>query len=349
MAWCLHLSARSAMLVTARFLACYALEATLSVSGQGLTASNVALVINAADPVSVATGRYYAQRRGIPSSHVASVSFGYRRGYLSAVEFAAIKAAVDAQVPANIQAYVLTWVRPYRVECMSITTAFAFGFDRAFCASGCASTRLSPYFDADAEQPFTALGVRPAMSIAGNTSAETRALIDRGIASDGSQPGGTAYFVISNDDRRNVRALEYPDAISQALGRIKFQLLRTDAVRNKQDVLFYFVGESQVAAIDSNSFVPGAIADHLTSFGGVLDSEHQMSSLRWLQAGATGSFGTVVEPCNFNAKFPNPAVLLRHYMAGETLMEAYWKSVAMPGQGLFIGEPLASPFSKRPH
>jgi hypothetical protein len=35
---------------------------------------------------------------------------------------------------------------------------------------------------------------------------------------------------------------------------------------------------------------------------------------------------------------------LRHYLAGETLIESYWKSVEMPGQGVFIGEPLARPY-----
>jgi hypothetical protein len=32
------------------------------------------------------------------------------------------------------------------------------------------------------------------------------------------------------------------------------------------------------------------------------------------------------------------------YLGGETLIEAYWKSVRMPGQGVFVGEPLARPF-----
>jgi hypothetical protein len=40
-------------------------------------------------------------------------------------------------------------------------------------------------------------------------------------------------------------------------------------------------------------------------------------------------------------------VFFDHYLRGETLLEAYWKSVAMPGQGLFIGEPLARPYAKR--
>ena len=35
---------------------------------------------------------------------------------------------------------------------------------------------------------------------------------------------------------------------------------------------------------------------------------------------------------------------MKHYLNGETLIEAYWKSVKMPGQGLFVGEPLASPY-----
>jgi hypothetical protein len=38
---------------------------------------------------------------------------------------------------------------------------------------------------------------------------------------------------------------------------------------------------------------------------------------------------------------------MRYYLRGSTLIEAYWKAVAMPGQGLFIGEPLAAPFGRQ--
>jgi hypothetical protein len=34
-----------------------------------------------------------------------------------------------------------------------------------------------------------------------------------------------------------------------------------------------------------------------------------------------------------------------HYSTGATALEAYWKSVAWPGEGVFIGEPLARPFA----
>jgi hypothetical protein len=40
-----------------------------------------------------------------------------------------------------------------------------------------------------------------------------------------------------------------------------------------------------------------------------------------------------------------PAIAIFHYLSGTTAIEAYWKSVAWPGEGIFIGEPLARPFA----
>jgi uncharacterized protein (TIGR03790 family) len=122
-------------------------------------------------------------------------------------------------------------------------------------------------------------------------------------------------------------------------------VVRRNTLKYRNDVMFYFTGLAKVRDITSNHFLPGAIADHLTSSGGKLTGSSQMSSLRWLEAGATGSFGTVVEPCAIVQKFPRPDIVINHYLDGETLIESYWKSVEMPGQGVFIGEPLATPFS----
>ncbi len=111
--------------------------------------------------------------------------------------------------------------------------------------------------------------------------------------------------------------------------------------------MFYFTGMAKIKKIRTNHFVPGAVADHLTSKGGMLTGSSQMNSMRWLEAGATGSYGAVIEPCNFVQKFPNPGIMMYNYIRGNTLIEAYWKSVAWPGQGIFIGEPLAKPFASR--
>jgi uncharacterized protein (TIGR03790 family) len=94
-------------------------------------------------------------------------------------------------------------------------------------------------------------------------------------------------------------------------------------------------------------FRPGALADHLTSGGGVLGGGTQMPALSWIAQGATASYGAVSEPCNYLEKFPDVKIMFEHYLRGETALEAYWKSVAMPGQGLFIGEPLSRPFAAR--
>jgi uncharacterized protein (TIGR03790 family) len=99
----------------------------------------------------------------------------------------------------------------------------------------------------------------------------------------------------------------------------------------------------------TDAWALGAVADHLTSFGGVLDQDTgQSPALNWIASGATASYGTVSEPCNHPQKFPNPQMLLLHYLQGTTVLEAYWKSVAWPRQGVFIGEPLAAPFAARP-
>jgi uncharacterized protein (TIGR03790 family) len=313
-----------------------------------LHAADLGVVINLDDPLSEAIGHYYIAQRQIPPGNVARVHFDAARDELPVAEFTAIKTQVEAQVGARVQAYALTWARPYRVGCMSITSAFAFGVDPKYCAPGCSSTKLNPYFNAPSSRPYDDLHIRPAMAIAANDFSTARKLIDRGVQSDAMFPQGSGYFVTTNDVARNARIEQYPQAAADSAGRLNVQLVQGAQIKGRPDVLFYFIGAVAVPDLDSNRFMPGAIADHLTSFGGMLTDSHQMSSLRWIEAGATGSYGTVVEPCAFPTKFADIRVLVRRYLAGETLIEAYWKSVAMPGQGIFIGEPLAAPFRARP-
>jgi uncharacterized protein (TIGR03790 family) len=184
------------------------------------------------------------------------------------------------------------------------------------------------------------------MLLAGQSVTEGKALIDRGVAADATFPRGTAYLLSTSDRARNARAAGYP-LLDTLKPRVRVERLDADELRDRRDVLFYFTGLPWVAGLETLRFRPGAIADHLTSTGGILTGHGQMSALRWLEAGATASYGAVMEPCNFTTKFPRPAVAIARYTRGETLLEAYWKSVAMPGQGVFVGEPLAAPFRAR--
>ena len=323
----------------------FCLGALSSFSAHALDRTQLAVIVNTQDPLSVRIGEYYAQRRNISFQNYIRVSFPSGASVMTREAFALLKAEVDKKTRPGIQAYALTWAAPYRVDCMSITTAFAFGFDPAFCATACTATRISPYFNSRVRLPFKQLGLRPTMSIAATSFEQAKALIDRGVASDGSHPAGTAYLLSTSDGARNVRAGLYPQAAKVMQGRVQVRQLTQDTLIGQSDVLFYFTGLVKVDGLETLTFVPGAIADHLTSSGGMLTDSGQMSALRWLEAGATGSFGAVVEPCNLVQKFPVPVVVALHYLAGETLIEAYWKSVQMPGQGIFIGEPLANPFS----
>ena len=310
----------------------------------GLRADDLALIVNDADPLSVEIGRYYAGRRGIPEARVIHVSFPAGQVSMSAADFERVRQELQARVPAEVQAYALAWTLPYRVECMSVTSAFAFGFDRDYCAEPCHPTRPSGYFDSPSNAPFKDHGLRPAMLLAGKDVASVKALIDRGVRSDNRWPSGKAYLLSTSDRKRNVRAQTY-DVARRALGAAyPIERLFADAIEGKPDVMFHFTGVQRVSGITTNQFVDGAIADHLTSLGGMLTDSSQTSALEWLTAGATGSYGTTVEPCNYQEKFPDIAVVMGHYLGGETLIEAYWKSVRMPGQGVFIGEPLARPF-----
>ncbi|NWG40119.1 MAG: TIGR03790 family protein [Hydrogenophilaceae bacterium] len=310
----------------------------------GLTANQLGVIVNDEDPDSVAIARYYVSKRKIPKSNMIHVRFKPGRSTMTYQEFARIKREVDLASTDEIQAYALTWTQPYRVDCMSITSAFAFGFDPAYCASGCKPTRPSPYFNSNSSQPYTTHKIRPAMSLAAGSVNQAIRLIDRGIAADGKNPNGTAYLVSTRDSARNVRAKGYENTRDMLRKLIPAEIVKADSIQNKRDVMFYFTGLTHVPHLETNTYLPGAIADHLTSAGGALLENGQMSILKWIDAGATGSYGAVIEPCNFPEKFPVPALAMAHYLQGETLIESYWKSVQMPGQGIFVGEPLARPF-----
>jgi uncharacterized protein (TIGR03790 family) len=310
-----------------------------------LSAADLAVLVNDRDPLSVQIAAYYQKKRAIPATQIIHLAFDATKHQLSRSEFATLKAQVDSKVPKNVQALVLTWLQPFRVECMSITTAFAVGFDEGFCASGCKETKRSPYFSSDSSKPYNDFKWRPTMTLAGKNFADVKQLIDRGVAADYTHPQGSAYLLKTSDNARSSRAALFPMIADAFKGMWPVDYLQQDSIEGKKDVMFYFTGLMHVPKIEKNTYLPGAVADHLTSTGGVLTGSGQMDILQWIKAGATASYGAVVEPCNFPYKFPHPGVLMEYYLRGNSLIEAYWKSVLEPGQGIFVGEPLAKPFA----
>jgi len=317
-----------------------------------LTARELGLVINTNDPYSVAVGEFYRAARQLTEAQVLRVELP-RRAELTLDEFEALQARIKAFFGPDIQALALAWVEPFAVSCNSITGALALGYDSDLCWKSCAPSRPSRYFNSASAHPYTDLQMRPSMLLAAKDVAMAEAMIRRGVASDHTlglrgAPDVNAHYLITADKARSARAPLFP-----APGRVKgfgvdIYVEEAEVLEGAERLLLYETGKVKVDKLDTLRWVPGGLGDHLTSFGGRLDGKYgQMSALEWIASGATGSYGTVSEPCSHPQKFPHPQIVLMHYVQGATLIEAYWKSVAWPQQGLFIGEPLAAPFPLR--
>jgi uncharacterized protein (TIGR03790 family) len=325
---------------------------SLLVPRSSIIPSDVAVLINDGDGQSIVAGQYFQLRHTIPDANMIHVSLPKGANYaISAQEFSAVKAQVDAQLGTNIQAYVITWTQPYMVfggpeGAVGITSAFTYGYDRA-------AARPPHYFNSATYQPYTDFHIRPAMMLAGYTPQEIVSLIDRGALAQHILPTGDGYFIRTTDARRSdPRYADFRAVVGEwnHQNGLKMAFVDNSAgtgrdyIQNTPHVLFYETGLEQVPAINTNQYVPGALADHLTSFGGDLLASSQMSILDWIRAGATASYGTVTEPTANPFKFPQAAVLVSQYFYGNTALEAYNKSVLVPYQGVFVGEPLARPF-----
>lgn len=335
---------RAALIVSIPLLAGCGAASAQFVSTGSLKPSQLAIVINDAEPNSVAIGDYYRRRRDIPAANVVHVKIPDKPHKLDPEQFARLKEEIDAHLGPDIQAVLMVWTAPYAVDCNSITSAYSVGFDAGQCSKTCAAGKPNAYFNSSSARPYSDLGTRISMLMPTESVAQSKALIDRGVSSGFRIAPASAYYLVTSEAARNSRAGFFPPSGTIGARRLTTKTLKSDALEGAKDIIIYQTGMAQVAKLETLKFLPGALADHLTSFGGDLLGDGQMSSLRWLEAGATASYGSVSEPCNFWQKFPNPGVLLKHYVQGNSAIEAYWKSVAWPTQGVFIGEPLAAPY-----
>lgn len=316
-----------------------------------LTVKDIGLVINTEDPYSVAVGDYYIKARGLKDSQVLRVSFPVR-WTLIPEELKKLRGQIDDFFGDRVQALALAWRMPYAMECNSITAAISVGFDPSLCKLTCQPSKPTRYFGSASTRPYKDFGIRLSMLLAASNVNEAKAMIDRGVKSDGTlalkgAPGANVHFVTTSDVHRNVRKYFFPPEGMMPGANVKIHLDETEAIKNKSRVLMYLTGAAQVDYLDTISFLPGALGDHLTSFGGIIDQPHgQMTVFSWVGAGITATYGTTSEPCAHWQKFPHPQALLQFYVQGATAIESYWKSVMWPQQGLFVGEPLASPFSR---
>jgi hypothetical protein len=185
----------------------------------------------------------------------------------------------------------------------------------------------------------------------GNTLAEIYDLVDRSVGADGSRPTGTFYFMNNTQSAaRNVRAPTYPAALGKladagAVGEIIDGTLPT----GRHDALGIMSGFASKDVAGANmTLIPGAFCDHLTSFAATFDTSSQTKVAEWIVKGASGSVGTIQEPCNITGKFPKAnqhATYAKGFSLGEMALRGLRN---VPFQGLIYGDPLTRPWAYIP-
>lgn len=344
--------------------------AGLFAGGSGL---NVVVVVNQNSTNSVQLGNYYCERRCVPPQNLLRINWTGGNTSWSRSDFETsllnpLVSMLSSRGLTNQADYVvLSMDIPYQVTAAdginSTTAALFYGFKTDDCTSDCPAGIPGCNLPAASSNAYAASeGIfRQTPPIAAGSNswlvtmltssnlAQAQAIIDRSVASDGAFPTQTVWLAKSTDVFRNIRYLEFDNTIFDARLAGDFFIQRTNLASpyGLTNLLGYQTGLYQFNIL-SNVFVPGAIADSLTSYGGLIYQPNDHTTLLvFLNAGACGSYGTITEPCAYLQKFPSPQVYF-YQARGFSLAECYYQSLVNPYQGLIVGEPLAAPFARPP-
>lgn len=319
---------------------------------------NILIIASHKSPEGMAVANYYAERRGIPKEQIARIPLppleafdpeSFQKHCLDVVE----KHIQDQRLGDRILVWVTTAGCPPVLKDNSASGMIHFGGyepTRAGVAQPGTFERKNEYFDRGVGFRRSAEATKGGylhMHLDAGSLQATKELIDRSIQADGSHPDGTVYLMDGVGPRSSRKdTIPLAEKLLKVLGR-KVQHRPGAMPAGAEDVIGLYTGEKALQ-VRSCKYLPGALADHLTSFGGRLTVYRgQTPASDFLRAGCSATYGTVVEPYNYPAKFPT-AQLHVYYALGFTAVESYWMSVFWPQQGLFLGDPLTRPFLGSP-
>ena len=341
--------------------------------GSGL---NVAIIINQDSTNSIQLGNYYREKRNIPPQNVFRIYWPGGNVNWSLSDYNTVllnpflSALASRQLTNQIDYVVLSMDIPYRIDGDNsgfsengTTSALFYGF-MADDGPPCNIATNSDNRYANSEDIFRQTPPISASSnswlvtmITQSSLALAKQIIDQGILGDSTFPTNTVWLDKSDDIARNVRFTAFDNAIFNTRLHGNYSMMRTNMViqvTNFYTGVINLPGPTlgcQIGAynyqIQTTPFiVPGGFADNLDSFSGeIFENSGETSILPFLTAGASGSYGTVIEPCNYLEKFPDPQDYF-FQSRGFSLAECYYMSLINPYQGLVVGEPLSAPFAQ---
>jgi len=342
----------------------------------------VLLLANRNSPVSLALAHDYAALRHIPDSNVVPLDLPAPPPLeITASEFNRLiwEPARRAARERGLDDHILAWV--YSVDFpILITAAPALSIEGLTFLKGKlppgdlvnSGTYASPLFagpDTHASRGFPpqSFDVQHAwlgkdmpvpsmmlgfMGKGGNTLGEIMACLTNGVRADRTMPDGAVYMITNADVRSLCRQWEFAPT-ARELNTLGIPAIITNAYPVDTattggvpiGVMGLMTGAADIPEVAAGRFhfLPGALADHLTSFGAAFGNTAQTKITAWIKAGATASAGTVVEPMSIWQKFPHARVFA-HPVAGCTLIESFYQAIRCPLQILIIGEPLSAPW-----
>ncbi len=340
-----------------------ALTFKLQAGGSGM---NTVVVVNQTSSNSCELGNYFCERRQVPPQNVLYINWPGGNTSWTSNDFQTtlvtplLNMLTASQLTNQIDYVVLSMDIPFQTSFGSVvngTTSALFygsrqgdgtdplGVTNSYAASEAVFRQATPV-GAPGYSFLTTM-------ITANSLAQAEALVDQGVASDGQFPQQPVVLAKSSDTTRNIRYLNtgpdtgFDNAIFNVdiLGVSSIFRTNTDSISGQTGLLGYETGLAQLT-LTPGTFVPGAIGDSLTSFGGIIfGANDQTNLLAFIDAGAAGSYGTVAEPQDDTQKFPNPQVYF-YQARGFSLAESYYQSINTPYLGLMVAEPLAAPFAE---
>jgi uncharacterized protein (TIGR03790 family) len=330
---------------------------------------NVAVVVNQSSSNSVALGNYYCEQRGVPPQNLLRIQWTggniawTRSDFLTNLAMPVSNLLSSRGLTHQIDYVVLSMDIPYRVTETNgnnaTTSALYYGFVADVAAPGpglpasCSLPDASSNSFAASEVSFRSVepgnqaGTWMVTMITASNLNTAEQIVDQGVASDSTFPTQTVWLAKTTDPARNVRFSTFDNAVfnTQVSGDFSVQRTNSDSQYGLTNLLGYETGWYSLF-ISPGTFIPGAMADSLTSFGGQLFEPGADSTvMSLLGAGAAASYGTITEPCNYLQKFPSPQDYY-YQLRGFNIGECYYLSVTNPYQGLLAGEPLAAPFAR---
>jgi uncharacterized protein (TIGR03790 family) len=341
----------------------------------GGSSLNVAIIINQDSTNSIQLGNYYREKRNIPPQNVfriywpgGNVNWSLSN-YNTVLLNPFLSALASRQLTNQIDYVVLSMDIPYRIDGDNsgfsengTTSALFYGFmsdDGPPCNiatnsdNGYANSegifRQTPPISAGSNSWLVTMITQSSLALA-------KQIVDQGILGDASFPTNTVWLDKSDDTDRNVRFAEFDNAIFNTRLHGNYSIMRTNSVEVggflidyidfPATALGYQGGAYNYQIVNTPLLVPGGFADNLDSFSGeIFENSGETSLLPFLSGGASGSYGTVIEPCNYLEKFPDPQDYF-FQSRGFSLAECYYLSLVNPYQGLVVGEPLSAPFAQ---